>query len=82
MFLTGFSMRASEIAEPMEGEMVNWMKRTAQSVNSIIIGSLPIVNEEKYFNRLLAGCPDGQEFITINGICPDGRGVLFLFWRR
>ncbi len=60
MFLTGFSMRAAEIAEPMEGEMVSWMKRTAKSVNSIIIGSLPIVSEGKYFNRLLAVCPDGQ----------------------
>lgn len=33
MFSTGFSMKPEELAETMEGETVQWMKRTAAAKN-------------------------------------------------
>jgi omega-amidase len=60
MFLTGFSMNVSEIAESMMGGMVLWMKKTAAKTGSVIVGSLPISAAGKYFNRLLVVYPDNK----------------------
>ncbi len=61
MFSTGFSMEASRLAETMEGETVNWMKRIAAEKKIILTGSVIIEGEpKKYFNRLLWVLPNGQ----------------------
>ncbi len=61
MFSTGFSMEASRLAETMEGETVNWMKRIAAEKKIILTGSVIIEGEPgKYFNRLLWVLPNGQ----------------------
>jgi len=60
MFLTGFSMHTDLLAESMDGEMVRWMKNTANRTKAIIIGSLPIIDDGKYFNRLLVVYPHGD----------------------
>ncbi len=61
MFSTGFSMDAVGLAETMEGETVNWMKRIAAEKKIILTGSLIIEAEPgKYFNRLLWVLPNGQ----------------------
>jgi len=60
MFLTGFSMQTYKLAEPMEGEMVQWMQRIANQYHFTLIGSLPILDKGKYFNRLLIVSPDNQ----------------------
>ncbi|RYY53443.1 MAG: hypothetical protein EOO09_17935, partial [Chitinophagaceae bacterium] len=38
MFSTGFSMRAAELAETMDGPTVKWMKATAASKRIILTG--------------------------------------------
>lgn len=42
MFNTGFSMKPDELAETMEGESVQWMRRVAAKMNIILTGSVII----------------------------------------
>lgn len=60
MFSTGFSMKAAELAETMEGETVEWMKRISNENGIILTGSLIIEEEGKYYNRLIWMLPNGQ----------------------
>ncbi|NCP45339.1 MAG: amidohydrolase [Flavobacteriales bacterium] len=62
MFSTGFSMNSEKLAEPMYGETVDWLKKQAKSKNAIIIASLIIEEDTKFFNRLIWMQPDGQHF--------------------
>jgi omega-amidase len=59
MFTTGFSMRASELAEPMDGLTVSWMKEQARELDAAIYGSAIIAEGGKYHNRGLFVKPDG-----------------------
>lgn len=60
MFSTGFSMEAATLAEPMEGETVQWMQRLAVKRKIILTGSVIIKEGEHYYNRLLWVLPNGQ----------------------
>ena len=60
MFSTGFSMRPIELAETMEGETVQWMKRIAHEKRVILTGSFIATEADRYFNRLLWVLPNGQ----------------------
>lgn len=60
MFTTGFSMQPTLFAEPMDGTTVLWMQKMAAVKNIILIGSIMIVDESKYYNRLLWVLPNGQ----------------------
>ena len=60
MFSTGFSMRAKELAETMEGETVEWMRTVSNKNGIILTGSVMIKEEDKYFNRLIWMLPNGQ----------------------
>ncbi|MCC7402625.1 MAG: nitrilase family protein [Chitinophagaceae bacterium] len=70
MFSTGFSMNPEPLAETMEGETVNWMKRVAADNGIILTGSVIIkevipslsgeAGKEVYFNRLIWMLPNGQ----------------------
>ncbi len=60
MFSTGFSMRPEELAETLEGETVQWMKRTAAAKKIILTGSLIIKEGNNYYNRLIWMLPNGQ----------------------
>ena len=59
MFSTGFSMKPSVLAEKMDGETVQWMKRIAAEQKKIITGSVIIEEDQQYFNRLLWVLPNG-----------------------
>lgn len=59
MFPTGFSMDASELAEPMNLGVTKWMKQMAAQTGSVITGSVIIQEGGKYFNRLLWVSSDG-----------------------
>jgi omega-amidase len=69
MFSTGFSMEPSKLAETMEGETLQWMKRMAAQKKIILTGSV-IIKEEfgqaaqsgqtSYYNRLIWMLPNGQ----------------------
>jgi omega-amidase len=60
MFSTGFSMQPNLLAENMDGEAVEWMKRVSNENGIIITGSLIIEEESKYYNRLIWMLPNGQ----------------------
>lgn len=60
MFSTGFSMNPSRLAEPMNGDTIQWMKAVAAEKRSVLTGSLIIEEGEEYFNRLIWMLPTGQ----------------------
>ena len=60
MFSTGFSMKPKLLAETMEGETVQWMKRVAVEKKIILTGSVIIEEGGNYFNRLIWMLPNGQ----------------------
>jgi omega-amidase len=60
MFTTGFSMNPTAFAENMNGETVEWMKRIAVEEKVILIGSIIIEEENKFYNRLIWMLPNGQ----------------------
>ena len=60
MFSTGFTMNPSAVAETMQGETVLWMKAVAKAKSSAVVGSLVIVENEKYYNRMLFVFPSGE----------------------
>ncbi|HSN09052.1 MAG TPA: nitrilase family protein, partial [Hanamia sp.] len=60
MFSTGFSMKAEILAEKMDGETVRWMKNIAAEKKIILTGSVIIVEDEKYYNRLIWMLPNGE----------------------
>ncbi|MCB0465697.1 MAG: amidohydrolase [Aequorivita sp.] len=60
MFSTGFSMNAEKLAEPNDGETLNWMISEAQKKNCAITGSVIISENDKFYNRLFFVFPDGS----------------------
>ena len=60
MFSTGFSMQPEKLAETMDGETVQWMKRLAAQKKIILTGSVIIEEGGHYFNRLIWMLPNGQ----------------------
>lgn len=75
MFSTGFSMKPQQLAETMEGETVQWMKRVAAEKKIILTGSVIIEGGQAgiagpehgqtetvrpYYNRLVWMLPNGQ----------------------
>lgn len=60
MFNTGFSMEAETLAETMDGEAVNWMKRMCEQKNAVITGSIIIEEDGKYYNRLIWAEPNAE----------------------
>jgi omega-amidase len=60
MFTTGFSMVPSKLAETMDGDSVSWMKKMAFDLDTLLIGSLIIQDQDKYVNRLLVVYPDSS----------------------
>ena len=59
MFTTGFSMRTAELAEPMDGDTVSWMKEQARELDAAIYGSVIIAEGGKCYTRGLFVMPDG-----------------------
>ena len=59
MFTTGFTMQPALVAETMDGITVNWMIKMAKERNLAITGSIVIVENKHYYNRLLFVFPDG-----------------------
>jgi omega-amidase len=65
MFSTGFSMNPAVLAESMEGETVQWMRRIAENKKIILTGSIIISEPDKdglsaYYNRLIWMLPNGN----------------------
>ena len=60
MFSTGFSMKPTLLAEKMDGQTVQWMKKISSAKRAIITGSIIIEEEGKYYNRLVWMLPTGE----------------------
>ena len=60
MFTTGFSMKPELLAETMDGETVQWMKKITSEKNIILTGSIIIHEAEKFYNRLIWMLPNGE----------------------
>ncbi|XRE43381.1 Aliphatic amidase AmiE [Tenacibaculum discolor] len=60
MFTTGFTMNASDVAETMEGETVQWLKNLAKKKSIAITGSIVVSENNHFYNRLLFVYPSGR----------------------
>ena len=60
MFSTGFSMNAAALAEKMDGNAVEWMRRISKENKIILTGSLIIEEGNNFYNRLIWMQPDGN----------------------
>ena len=60
MFTTGFSMNPTQLAEDMNGQTVEWMKRIATEKRIILTGSIIIKENEQFYNRLIWMLPNGE----------------------
>ncbi len=59
MWSTGFTMDPTDVAETMSGPTVDAMIQWAQSYDCNLVGSLIILDEGRYYNRLISALPDG-----------------------
>ncbi len=58
MFTTGFTMNPKEVAEEHGGEGLQWMLKMATEKNCVIVGSISVKANNKYYNRLYWAMPD------------------------
>jgi omega-amidase len=59
-FTTGFSMRACDLAEPMDGPTIKWLINLSHTTGMAICGSLIIKDSGLYYNRFLFVTPTGE----------------------
>jgi len=59
-FTTGFSMRACDLAEPMDGPTIKWMLNLSHTTGLAIGGSLIIEDNGLYYNRFVFITPLGE----------------------
>lgn len=60
MFTTGFSNASEKLAVKMNSEPVQWMHDLACRLGSLLMGSMIIEEEGRYYNRLICAFPDGE----------------------
>ncbi|RAV27585.1 amidohydrolase [Sinomicrobium soli] len=60
MFTSGFTMSPEGVAETMEGNTLEWMRKWAAEKDAAITGSVVIADNNKYYNRLLFVHPEGK----------------------
>jgi predicted amidohydrolase len=60
MFTTGFSMNAAALAENMNGRAVGWLRETARRTAAAVVGSIIVVDDRRFYNRLCWASPDGE----------------------
>ena len=60
MFTTGFSMKVFELAEPMNGATIEWMKQRCYEHQVALCGGLIIRENDQLFNRLVFVEPSGE----------------------
>jgi len=60
MFTTGFSMKAKTLAEPNNGETLEWMQQQAKNTGAAVTGSVIVSENGNYFNRLFFVLPNGN----------------------
>ncbi|RYJ53040.1 amidohydrolase [Flavobacterium petrolei] len=59
MFTSGFTMNPEHVAETVEGKTITWLKVLAKARKCAITGSLVIVENGNFYNRLVFVFPSG-----------------------
>lgn len=60
MFSTGFTVNPSEMSEPVNGPSVLFMQQLASERDIVVCGSIPTVENDKYYNRFYWVEPNGS----------------------
>lgn len=60
MFTSGFSMHPERVAEASSGEGLAWMQAQAKKKSCVVTGSMAVVEDGKYYNRLFWVEPNGH----------------------
>lgn len=60
MFTSGFTMNPAAVAEEMSGETLMWLRALAKRKKAAITGSLAVVENQRYYNRMVFVFPDGK----------------------
>ncbi|MCZ6616713.1 MAG: hypothetical protein O7E57_01170, partial [Gammaproteobacteria bacterium] len=60
MFSTGFTMNSANVAEPMSGPTVEWLRTAAAMLNKVVCGSMVIEEGGFHYNRFLWATPNGE----------------------
>ncbi|MCZ6711412.1 MAG: amidohydrolase [Gammaproteobacteria bacterium] len=60
MFSTGFTMSTAEVAEPIGGPTLTWLREQAVEFGKVICGSLVIVENGCYYNRFVWVTSEGS----------------------
>lgn len=60
MFATGFRTDAGAVSQPMEGEIVTSMRRWAAESGKAVAGSVAVLTESGFRNRLIFAHPSGE----------------------
>lgn len=60
MFTSGFTMQPENVAEEMNGETILFLKSLAKNKNCAITGSLVIIENNNFYNRMVFIFPDGN----------------------
>lgn len=60
MFTTGFTMNVKDFSEDMKGKAAEFVIKYAVKLKAVVCGSVIVKSNGKFYNRLLAGMPDGR----------------------
>jgi len=60
MFATGQYLDPAPVVQTMEGQIVKWMRLKADELDAAVCGSLPILENGKYYNRLIFAMPENR----------------------
>ncbi len=60
MFTTGFIVEPESYAEPMDGPTLQWIKEQSSLHQALITGSIIIIEDGHYVNRMVWVQPDGK----------------------
>lgn len=60
MFSTGFTSSSAGVAETMNGETVAWMREMAERTGAALVGSIPVSESGRFYNRMLFVTPEGE----------------------
>lgn len=63
MFSTGYCINAEEVAEPAGGgDTLRWMESIARQRDCAVVGTVAVVEQGAYYNRMYICLPDGSRF--------------------
>ncbi len=62
VFTTGFTMDPADYAEPYKEDTFRWMKQLAAEKNFVLVGSMPTLDNGRFYNRLVWMQPNGNHY--------------------